>query len=88
MSHFSFSTRDERNSLINRKQDLMDENAHEKYALNHAFPELFPPVKIPDPFPVPSHVTVEAFTKTLKADNQGRFLIYFSPLTCAWESIR
>lgn len=38
-------------------------------------------------FPVPSHITTERYTKTLKADSLGNFAIYFSPLTGCWEPV-
>lgn len=59
-----------------------------KYELHHAYPEKYPPVKIPSKFPMPSHITQDTVSKTLKADSEGNFIIFFNPVTAAWESIR
>lgn len=56
--------------------------------MHYLYPEVFPPAKIPSLYPVPSHIIGDSYTKTLNADSAGKFMIYFCPMTCAWEPVR
>lgn len=48
----------------------------------------FKPSRLPVDFPIPTHMTTEEFNRTIISDATGKFAIYFSPLTGAWEAIR
>lgn len=71
-----------------RVNEEFDENAHERYHMHYLYPEFFPPAKVPSVYPVPSHIIGDQIIRTLYADTRGEFMIYFCPVTCAWEPIR
>lgn len=87
MSKYSKSTKSG-SSYSGKTMDSLTSDPHAAAMLHHLMPDTYPPSRIPEDFGLASHVMEEKFTKTLRADSTGAFLIYFCPLTCAWEPIR